>query len=363
MQGNNLTALRIEQLIKLVMTESVLIILASYNGGTYIEQQIRSIQEQDYEKWSLWIRDDGSTDNTVALIRGISQNEKRIKLIEDDLGNLGPAANFSALMSLAVQDGTYDYVCFSDQDDVWMNCKLRLQLEKIKEMDETLPRLVFSDLELVDDTLQLIHKSAMAYRWNHNVVKDAIKVMAIENYITGCTIMTDMAMLKISTPVPQRAFMHDWWVALCAASAGQIGFVGTPLVKYRQHQSNVLGTSSGWGSMDFLLINRAERWKNNNQYFLQSVIQAYQLLSRICEDRVKKYADPKAKRFLIIYLSTFSQKSALLSVGTFVRCGVHRMGIMRNLTLWIRLPWILPFCKRNLPEDIRNNSIFSSSNN
>lgn len=77
------------------------ILLATFNGASYIRSQIFSIISQDYTDWRLIIHDDGSTDKTVDLIKELASYDQRIRLIEDNVTHLGPGANFMHLLNFS----------------------------------------------------------------------------------------------------------------------------------------------------------------------------------------------------------------------------------------------------------------------
>ena len=97
------------------------ILMATYNGGKYIAEQIDSILNQNYNDWKLYIRDDGSKDNTVNIVKEyIEKYPDKIILIEDGRRNLGPKLNFGELLKISKSE----YCMFCDHDDVWMEDKV-----------------------------------------------------------------------------------------------------------------------------------------------------------------------------------------------------------------------------------------------
>lgn len=92
------------------------ILMATYNGEKYLRNQLLSLQQQTYEDWTLWVRDDGSTDDTPFILRKFAESDSRIIIVEEDAGQrLGPGRNFLGLTKYS----TADYVIFCDQDDIW----------------------------------------------------------------------------------------------------------------------------------------------------------------------------------------------------------------------------------------------------
>ena len=108
--------------------ENVAILMSTYNGEKYLEEQVKSIISQDYTDWHLYIRDDGSTDNTVNLIKKIARdNEKITFLNENKPKNLGVTGSFMDLLA----NTKAQYYMFSDQDDYWLPDKIKVTLEEM----------------------------------------------------------------------------------------------------------------------------------------------------------------------------------------------------------------------------------------
>jgi glycosyltransferase involved in cell wall biosynthesis len=222
----------------------VAILLSTYNGEKYIRGQIESIINQSYTNWKLYIRDDGSHDNTLNIIDEFKLlHPKKIFLIQDNFGNLRTARSFMTLL-MQVQS---DFYLFCDQDDIWIFNKIELSLDYILNIIETygsLPVLVFSDLMVVDKDLNLISPSLWKYsNINPENVNDFYK-LATNSTVTGCTMIINDLLKKSAFPFPSQILMHDWWLSLIACRIGVIEYISTPTLLYRQHDLNVLGAES-----------------------------------------------------------------------------------------------------------------------
>ncbi len=222
--------------------DTIDILLATYNGEAFLEEQLDSIAAQTHGDWQLIARDDGSSDRTVAILDAFrARHSDKVVVLRDGDGNLGLVQNFSRLME--VSDAPY--AAFCDQDDVWMPEKLELSLAKMRELErehgaET-PLLVFTDLTVVDEALKVIHPSF----WDAAGLKPAwsriLNRILTQNVATGCTILSNPPLLRLATPLPRDAVVHDWWLTLAASAFGAIAFVQVPSVLYRQHSRNVMG--------------------------------------------------------------------------------------------------------------------------
>lgn len=220
------------------------ILLATYNGEAYLDEQLHSIRDQTVADWRLLIRDDGSTDATPAILESFRAEEiDRVRIVDDDCGNLGVAGNFSALM----QASSADYVMFCDQDDVWLPDKVSTALRAIRKLEaqygSTVPLLIHSDLMVVDRNLRTINPSFWRYQGLRPDAGAALNRLLLQNVVTGCTAIMNRRLIEMATPVPSEAVVHDWWVSLIAAAFGRIGHLSEPQILYRQHDGNVIGAA------------------------------------------------------------------------------------------------------------------------
>ena len=132
------------------------ILLSTYNGEQYLKEQVKSIQDQTYQNWQLLIRDDGSTDGTVEIIQELVAQDERIRFINQGaIENLGVIKSFHALLKYEKAD----LYCFSDQDDVWLPDKIALQVAEAAKHPQEVPLLVYTDLKVVDENLNVQHES------------------------------------------------------------------------------------------------------------------------------------------------------------------------------------------------------------
>lgn len=219
---------------------NVEILLATYNGEKFIQEQLESIAAQTYSDFRVLISDGGSTDGTLAIAKQWTEKDQRFHLLPQ-AGRLGVQANFSRLMREA-QGG---YLFFSDQDDVWKKEKLSLFLAKMgqleKEYGKEKPLLIHSDLEVVDETLNRISPSFWQFIHLDPKGGNRFSRMLLQNTVTGAACLINRPLLELAQPIPKEAVMHDWWVALVACAFGAIGIVDETTVFYRQHGKNAVG--------------------------------------------------------------------------------------------------------------------------
>ena len=217
------------------------ILLGTYNGGRFLREQLDSLFAQTMKDFQLYIRDDGSTDDTMLIVKEYQQLHPNIVKVEDEGKNLGAKGNFERLLALT----DADYYMFCDQDDVWLPDKIEVSFAKMKQMEQRygdIPLLVHTDLEVVDEDLNVINASFWKYsRVLPQVVDENIHYLGIANSVTGCTIIMNKMAKQVAIPFPEQIYMHDAWIALCVMKYGKMGYINMPTIKYRQHSSNVLG--------------------------------------------------------------------------------------------------------------------------
>ncbi|MDY4761097.1 glycosyltransferase family 2 protein [Streptococcus thoraltensis] len=211
------------------------ILLSTYNGEKYLSEQIESIQAQTFKDWNLLIRDDGSKDSTTSIIREIAEEDDRIRFIND-----GQNENYGVIKSFyhLVKFEKADYYFFSDQDDVWLPEKLEITLQRGQKENPDKPLLVYTDLRVVNENLEILQES-MIKAQSHHANTELVQELT-ENTVTGGTMMINKA-LADKWQVYENLLMHDWYLALLAASLGKLVYIDQPTQLYRQHEANVLG--------------------------------------------------------------------------------------------------------------------------
>lgn len=312
----------------------VAIALASYNGGSFLEAQIESIRSQDYTDWLLIVRDDGSSDETVKILKHFCQKDSRIILLSDESGHLGASRSFSWLANW-VNRVRFEYCLFSDQDDIWLPTKISLQMKMMHSLEEIHPNkpiLIHSDLQLVDEELGLLNDSFMQFSGIHDQKSDPLQVALVQNYVTGCSVMVNHALMKHAIPVPGNALMHDWWMTLCAAVFGYIGYIDEPLVKYRQHSHNKIGAKHLDDFINPVSGKWKKRWYEGRYNLFQSMKQAQALADRIREH------DPKNPNLALVEAyAALQNMPPLKRIGRLHVLGIHAQSRSRQALLLSRL--------------------------
>jgi len=225
----------------------ILVLLPVYNGGAHLVPQLDSILHQQGVEPFLLCRDDGSQDDSLAVLKDYAQRyPSQIELLSDDRGNLGASGSFSLLMETAgvlLEDRALHFVALADQDDLWHAERLWRGVEQLLVLEQKapgMPALVHSDLRVVTESGEVIAPSLIAYQ-GLDPGRVRLRDQLLSNTVTGCTAVMNAALLHKALPIPPQAIMHDWWLSLVASAFGHRCFVDEALVDYRQHGTNAIG--------------------------------------------------------------------------------------------------------------------------
>lgn len=207
--------------------------MATYNGATYIIEQMNSILNELQDKDEVIVSDDHSNDDTIDLIKSL--NDDRIKIVYNKKDR-GYASNFEN----AISNSTGDIIFLSDQDDVWVQGKVKLMLNALENAD-----LAVSDAEIVDKDLNCLEKS----HFKLFGVKTGFWVNYTKTRYIGACMAFKSYMLKRILPMPEnrKYCAHDYWIAMVGEAYYKVALVEIPLLKYRRHGENVStgGVKSG----------------------------------------------------------------------------------------------------------------------
>ena len=241
----------------------IAILMSTYNGEKYLEEQLTSILNQTLiNRIDIWIRDDGSTNDTVTLLQKFKSSYNNIFVIFDE--NVGCTQSFFTLIEKVEK---YDYYAFSDQDDVWLPNKIERAISMLSNVKG--PALYGGCSSLVDRDLNTVGKTQICRR------KITFYNALIQNLMPGHTqvfneefkslIKNDLDMSKI--------IVHDYWLALMATAFATVIFDNEPFTLYRQHSNNEIGY--GFGHLGWIterlrrVMNQAARDITiQDQYFL-----------------------------------------------------------------------------------------------
>lgn len=229
-------------------TDSVAILLATYQGEKYLRAQLDSLLAQTETDWKVFAHDDGSRDATLSILREYERRDPARFCVIDAPGTGGAKNNFLMLAGQVEAP----YYMFCDQDDVWLPDKIGTTLRAMhsleREQGKDRPCLVHTELQVVDSALGVICPRLSEYQGIEPQGLTLGRLLA-QNTVTGCTMMVNRtlrdAMIRYADPSAIR--MHDWWAALIAMRFGGLRFVPEATMLYRQHGDNSVGAQRSGG--------------------------------------------------------------------------------------------------------------------
>lgn len=241
----------------------VLILLSTYKGERFLDQQLDSLYAQVDIDFHILARDDGSGDATLGILHDYFNKYGRMTIIEGE--NVGAACSFFALIKYAIEElPRYDYYAFCDQDDVWYNDKLSRAVKCLEPSANPL-KLYFSMANLCDADNNIIGKTALPRDIGYQTV-------FFNNPALGCTQVLSYDLLCMGLDVPyiigydtnkQRAILHDAWIYDVASFTDAFMVCDDqPSMNYRQHGSNVTTYKKSWFQKYKLVIKNIKKYRN-----------------------------------------------------------------------------------------------------
>lgn len=230
------------------------IMMTTYNGAKYVEEQLNSLENQTFHNWDLYISDDGSSDQTLQILEKYMAQDDRIKKILHHSDHHGAFNNFYNVMRYvkSLPNENYQYFFYCDQDDIWINEKMAIEIERLA--DEAQPSLCYSDLEFMTaegkDT-----KTKMSESTNIDVTGNPYNLFFSYRYIWGTTMAHNRQLWEqvyVDENTEKYNMSHDNYIGKYAAITGKIKFIDRPLVLYRRTGNNVSGTPGNYGKLGML---------------------------------------------------------------------------------------------------------------
>jgi rhamnosyltransferase len=205
--------------------------MATYNGAKHIGTQILSLIGQTHQTWTLFVHDDGSTDNTISIVKKFAAQDQRICLIEDGITKLGVGMNFMHLLKFSKAP----FLCFCDQDDYWFENKLQVMLDIIEKKDNNYPKVVYTNAYAwYPDKNNYIGRKV-----THHCFYKFEQILLGNHGMQGCSAIFNEQMKKALTLPYKHVTLHDMTLLLMGIVAQGIDFVDIPLLLYRRHSDNV----------------------------------------------------------------------------------------------------------------------------
>jgi len=319
--------------------QTISVALCVYNGGLFLEGQLKSIAAQTTQPNELIICDDQSTDDSIIIINNFRRIAPFPVIFFVNETQLGSTKNFEKAIKLC----SGDIIVLADQDDVWVPDKLLIIHNTFTETEETV--MTFSDALVVDEELKPLGYSL----WN--VMKFTkhqqtlamngylYKVLLKHNVITGATMAFRGSCKQFILPV-DPLWVHDAWIAFILSTINKTALINIPLVMYRQHSSNQIGAKK----LSFIKkIHRTQKRIVDRFYFLQHEMynNAYLHLIQMGTDCSKMTALRSKVKHLQIRSKVFCNKTSIFSCfGDFFRLRYHRFSsglpsFLEDLFSWL----------------------------
>lgn len=264
--------------------ERVQILMSTYNGEKYLKQQLDSILAQTYPNIRIFIRDDGSSDGTIDILKSYAERHDNIVYYRGN--NIGVIQSFLEL--LRNSDDLADYYGFADQDDEWLPEKVAQAVEFLRKKKTDRPLLYCSDTYITDENLNVIKK-------DEKCPKPSLGNALVQNICTGCTAVINRSLRDIVNRTrPERIVMHDWWLYLTAELYGEVCYDKGAYIRYRQHGDNRFGAKAG----------KKEIWKYRIHQLFQKRGELYDQLREV----QLNYTDMTQEQRKLLELVLQSQK-------------------------------------------------------
>lgn len=299
----------------------ITVLMATYNGSSYVREMIDSVLAQDYTDFRLVLSDDCSKDDTAQILEEYAQKyPNRVTHYRSGL-RFGNAQ--SHFMYLLQHFHDTPYMMFCDQDDYWHPDKMSKTFRKMQEIEkEGMPAMVHTDLRVVDGGLKEMDPSFMHFSKLRGD-RLALNQLLVQNVVTGCTMMVNRNLAELASDhLPEgKMLMHDWWLAMIAAAMGTAGYLNEATIDYRQHGNNVVGAKNT-RSLGYI----AQKIKNDGvRQAMASTYEQARLFANsfgsVLDDRTREvvegYAAIKDKKGL-------NRRLAFLRRG-YLKCGIQRI--------------------------------------
>ncbi|MDX2144511.1 MAG: glycosyltransferase family 2 protein [Rhodospirillaceae bacterium] len=297
---------------------TVAILLCTYNGARFLEAQLASLKAQTHPAWTLWAADDGSSDETRAVLQRAQSDwgQPRVHILEGP--RAGSSANFLSLVcNESIQADAFAYC---DQDDIWHEDKLARASAWLSQVPKSTPALYFSRTQLIDAAGNDLGPSRLFTR------PPGFRNALVQNIGGGNTMVFNAAardILRAAGPqVP--VVVHDWWTYMAVTGCGGLAhFDPVPTLKYRQHGDNQIGSNRGLGARASragrLLEGRFKGWTDINLAALETV---------------KARLTPENRRVLEVFTAARQQPLIGRLIG-LARSGITRQTFIDNVGLYL----------------------------
>jgi glycosyltransferase involved in cell wall biosynthesis len=215
--------------------------MCTYNGEDFLEEQLDSIERQDYQNWTLFVNDDGSKDATLTILKAYQKKWGSKKLLIRKGPQKGFAQNF--LQIINDKKINADLYVLSDQDDVWMPNKLSHTINKMSKLDASKPNLYCARTTYVSsDAKRILGQSDLFLK------PPSFKNAIVQSIAGGNTMAFNNSLRAKAQKHPRaKVVSHDWWLyILNELKGGKTLYDTESTILYRQHAKSLIGANTGF---------------------------------------------------------------------------------------------------------------------
>lgn len=287
--------------------ESVAVLLCSFNGGRFLKDQLDSIAAQAHSSWVVYASDDGSSDETLGILRQYQQAWGEDRLVLSQGPRSGFSNNFLSVLNRAC--GKHPYYAFCDQDDVWHPSKLQVAVKWLAKQPGDLPSLYCGRTRIINANAEVIGLSPLFSK------RPSFENALMQNLAGGNTMVINQAACALlnETPINTPLVCHDWWAYLLVSGcAGRVHYDPVPTLDYRQHSHNVIGANTSMKNR----LSRLERmFKGNLSEWNSTNVAALNTLSSL----LAPASVASLERFEQARRASLFTRARLMVLGRFYR--------------------------------------------
>lgn len=295
---------------------NVAVLMCSYNGETFLAEQLDSIERQSHQGWRLFISDDGSKDGSPAIFQQYCNRWGSDRLSVVSGPQKGFVANFLSLTCRSEIQA--DYFAWCDQDDIWNDDKLQVAVDWLQSQPSNVPALYCGRTKLVSDSGAALGFSPLFALPPH--FSNAL----VQSIAGGNTMVFNQAArdLIIEAGADVIVPSHDWWAyQLVTGAGGVVHYDAVPRMQYRQHDENLIGSNSSWAArlvrLRMIFQGRFYEWNEQNIRALEAM-----------QHRLREEHRTTLARFKVARSETLFRR-----VMGFWSAGLYRQTFMGNLGL------------------------------
>ncbi|MGB1033992.1 MAG: glycosyltransferase family 2 protein [Primorskyibacter sp.] len=296
---------------------TVVILLATLNGARFLDAQLDSLVAQTHTDWRLVASDDGSSDQTLTILRDFAaKHPEKVRLA------VGPGRGFARhFMHLMQHAPPAPYIALCDQDDVWRPDKLARAVDHLHPVPHTTPALYCARTLITTKDLTPLRVS------DHFTKAPDFRNALVQSIGGGNTMVMNQsahALAAWAAPRCPDPIAHDWWLYQIMSSCGGVVLRDAePVLFYRQHGGNQIGArQSRWAAIGRALSILGGRWRRWNPISLAALAP------------VAPKMTPKARQILQDYVGARSG-SMLRRLASLRRARVYRQGVVGTAALYL----------------------------